>query len=481
MIQKLFGQTLVYGISAVLPRMLTFLLVILHTTYLDSPIIYGRLTVVFSWMMLLNVILTYGMETAFFRFLNDSKYKKNSVKTTASISLIVSSILFYLIIILYQNYIAKQLEIQVEFLHYLAIILVLDTLTVIPFANLRAEGKSIKFALLKTLNVIIYSSFNILFLIILPKFYSKFELLDKIYIENFQLDYILIANIIASGFVLMGLSSFYFKITRGFDIQLLKKMLKYGHPVMLAGIAFSINEHFDKILVQKLALEGEKVAGAYGACYKLALFMTLFATAFRLGIEPFFFSKAKDKDAKETYCAITKLFTLLGCCILVVITTLLPFLKEIMIRDHAYWFAVDCIPVILIANLLLGIYHTISVWYKITDQTIYAAYISIGAAIITIVTNYILIPKHSYWGSAIATILAYGIMLISSGILGSQKYPINYNWTKITLYLLSSSSCSAIIYYSLNSNYYYTIPIAFLFILTLLWLEKKFIQQIIKP
>ncbi len=234
---------------------------------------------------------------------------------------------------------------------------------------------------------------------------------------------------------------------------------------MVAGLAFAVNEHFDKILLGYLLPENlaKSEVGAYSACYKLGLFMVLFATAFRLGIEPFFFSHAKNENAPQTYALITKYFVILGSLILLGVIVFADVLKLMLLHDKAYWEAMKVVPLIILANFFLGIYNNLSVWYKLTDQTKIGAYISIVGAIVTLVLNYFLIPKYSYYGSAIATISAYGSMMLISYILGNKYYPIPYDMNKIGAYLGVSIVFSIFHFTDSERNYYVGIPLTFNF------------------
>jgi O-antigen/teichoic acid export membrane protein len=275
---------------------------------------------------------------------------------------------------------------------------------------------------------------------------------------------------------------FYLKINYQFDKTLWKKMIVYGTPILISGLAFAINEHFDKILLERIlgSERGLFDSGAYSACYKLALFMTLFATAFRMGIEPFFFSHADSKNAPKTYATITQYFVIFGSLILIIVITFSEFLKEFMIKNSEYWEAMVVVPIILLANLCLGIYHNLSVWYKITDRTRFGAYISIAGAILTLVLNFVLIPKYSYLGSAIATLVAYGVMMILSWYYGKKYYPIPYNLKKIGMYLVLSIGFSVLSFYVFDSNYMISIPLLFGFLVILYASEKKELKQILR-
>jgi len=436
--KSLFKQTAIYGLATVLPRMFSFILVPLYT---DPKVLnveeYGEVSIIFSWLVFFNVILSYGMETSFFRFFSKEDHK--NVVSTSTISLFWSSIAFLIIALLGRNYLAKASNIEVEYIVYTIWILVLDALVIIPFSKLRAEKRPMFYALIKVGNVALNLFLNLFFLLWLPKLAanSPNSFISTIYFENFQVGYIFVANIMASFVTFAVLSPSYFKMKWDFDKQLWKKMMQYSLPVMVAGIAFAINETFDRILLDYILPENIAKAeiGAYSACYKLALFMTLFATAFRLGIEPFFFSHSSNENASKTYAQITKYFVIFGSIILLVVVVFADVLKMLIIRDASYWEAMKVVPLIILANFFLGIYNNLSVWYKLTDKTKMGMYISIVGAIITLVLNFLLIPIWSYMGSAIATISAYGTMMLVSYYLGNKYYPIPYDMKKIMSYL----------------------------------------------
>lgn len=436
--KSLFKQTAIYGLATVLPRMFSFILVPLYT---DPKVLnveeYGEVSIIFSWLVFFNVILSYGMETSFFRFFSKEDHK--NVVSTSTISLFWSSIAFLIIALLGRNYLAKASNIEVEYIVYTIWILVLDALVIIPFSKLRAEKRPVFYALIKIGNVALNLFLNLFFLLWLPKLAANSPegFISTIYFENFQIRYIFVANIIASLATFAILSPSYLKMNWHFDVQLWKKMMQYSLPVMIAGIAFAINETFDRILLDYILPEdiAKTEIGAYSACYKLALFMTLFATAFRLGIEPFFFSHSSNENASKTYAEITKYFVIFGSIILLVVVVFADVLKMFIIRDASYWEAMKVVPLIILANFFLGIYNNLSVWYKLTDKTKMGMYISIAGAIITLVLNFVLIPIWSYMGSAIATISAYGSMMLISYYLGNKYYPIPYDMKKILGYL----------------------------------------------
>ncbi|CDF81188.1 polysaccharide biosynthesis protein [Formosa agariphila KMM 3901] len=482
-LQRLFKQTFIYGLATVLPRMLNFFLVPLYTSpgVLNSVAEYGTVSVIFSWFVIFNVVLAYGMETAFFRFFNKEK-NQDEVVGTSTISLILSSLGFFALALIFQNQIAYITEIKVEYIKLVIWILLLDALVIIPFAWLRANEKSMTYAIIKIINVAINLGLNLFFLLALNDWSYHVEILDSICRENYQINYIFIANLIASAVTLLLLLSFYVKVKYNFNTDLWKRMMRYAFPVLIAGLAFSVNETFDRILLSKLLPESiaDTQVGMYSACYKLALFMTLFATAYRLGIEPFFFSHAKTENPQKNYAKILEFFVTIGSLILLGVIVFADLLKVIVIRSEDYWEAMSVVPIILLAYLFLGMYHNLSVWYKITDRTKFGAYISIFGAVVTLVLNFWLIPIISYRGSAIATLAAYGSMVLLSYYFGRKYYPIPYNIKKISAYILVSVTFSIISFYFFRENYVVGIGLLSVYMLIIYKFEKQDIQSLLK-
>lgn len=479
--KSLFKQTAIYGLATVLPRMLSFILVRLHTDLMPAAN-YGEITTLMAYMVFLNVFLSYGMETSFFRFYNKEE-DKSTVIETSSISVFWSSLAFLAIALLLKDTIANLINVRVDYVIYAIWILVLDALSVIPFAKLRALQKPKMFAFVKFLNVGINLSFNFFLLYYLPKIALAFpnSFLASIYIENFQIGYILLANVLASLITFFCFFPDYFKLNWKFNLDLWKQMLKYGYPILIAGLAFGVNEHLDKILLDVFSVSKADI-GAYGACYKLGLFMVLFRTAYSLGIEPFFFNHAKEKNATQTFADITKYFVIVGSLMSLCIIVFIDLLKIILIDNNEYWQAIKVVPLIVLANFFLGIYTNLSVWYKLTDKTKMGMYISIVGAIITLALNFLLIPIWSYMGSAIATISAYGTMMLISYYLGNKYYPIPYDMKKIMSYLGISILLSGISFYIpiLRETYVFGILAIIFFGYFIYKNEKEVILKIIK-
>lgn len=480
--KSLFKQTAIYGLATVLPRMLSFLLVRLYTGILPTGE-YGEVSIVLSWMVFFNVVLSYGMETAFFRFYNSETDKENVI-ATSTISIFWSSIIFIFGALIFRGTLASLANVDVQYITYAIWILVLDALVIVPFSKLRANQKPMLYAVIKIGNVAVNLALNLFFLLLLPKIAasSPNSFIGNLYVANYEIGYIFVSNLAASLLTLVVLSPNYLFLTRKFDAVLWKKMMRYGLPILVAGIAFAVNEHFDKILLGYWLPESiaKSEVGAYSACYKLGLFMVLFATAFRLGIEPFFFSHSKSENAPQTYAMITKYFVIFGSLILLGVIVFADVLKFLLLDNKTYWEAMKVVPLIILANFFLGIYNNLSVWYKLTDRTKMGAYISIVGAVLTLALNYLLIPKFSYYGSAIATIVAYGSMMLISYVLGNRYYPIPYDMEKIGGYLGLSIVFSAISFYGFRENYLVGISLLLVFVYFVYHNEKATILSIIK-
>lgn len=480
LLQKLFKQTFIYGIATVVPRMLSFLLIPLYTYYLPTEG-FGEVAIVFAWIAVFNVLLAYGMETSFFRFFHQENFKKDVV-ATSSISLVISTGIFLVLGFLLKDVISQATAIAPHYIVYVLLILGLDALVIIPFAWLRATERPKAFAAIKIGNVAVNLGLNLFFIIYLPKLATENAIFEGIYKPDFEIAYIFISNLIASGLTLLVMLRFYLKLSYRFNPELWKNMISYGTPILIAGIGFVINEVFDKILLGWLLPEdiAKSEVGAYSACYRLALFMTLFATAFRMGIEPFFFSHSKEKNSVQTYALITKYFVIFGSAILVVVTVFSDLLKLLLIQDSSYYEAMTVVPMILMANLFLGIYHNLSVWYKVSDRTRFAAYISIFGAVITLVLNFWLIPYYSYLGSAIATMAAYGSMMLLSFYFGRKFYPVPYDLKRIGSYLLLSIVFSVVYFYVFRNNYYLGSILILIFFALIYYAEKDQLKQLLK-
>lgn len=450
---------------------MNFILVPLHTVELETAS-YSDNTTFYVYAAFFNVLLTYGMETAFFRFFNLNK-EKDKVFSTTLISLTVTTLLFLTLVIVFNSELAALVNLNQTYFNLLIGVLVLDALVVAPFAYLRATGRPIKFTGIKLTNIAIYVILNYFFLWAIPKFNIDFPGYDP----NDLVQYIFWANLMASISTLLLLSPYFFRTKLQFSMPIFKQLLNYGLPIMVAGLAYVINENFDKWLLPEML--GKSINGAYSGCYKIAVFMTIFIQAFRLGAEPFFFNHAKELNAKETYARIMKYFVICGSLMFVFTVAYLNLFKELIVPDESYWIAIDIVPIVLLANLCLGIYFNLAIWYKLTDKTRFGMYISIVGAIITIAFNYIMIPKIGFMASAWATLLAYGSMMLISYQMGKKYYPVPYDVLRIGSYLILATIISAISYYGFNDNYIVSTVLLLVFLGVVFLFEKKEIKQLL--
>ncbi len=480
--KNLFKQTLIYGLATVLPRIISFLLNPLYIYYLEDKSQMGIVSVLFSYLVFCNVFLSYGMETAFFRFFN-KEADKNKVISTSTISLFWSTLGFLVLALLFRNTLAHTTGFAVEYITYALWIVAFDALAIIPFSKLRAERKPMQYAVIKIGNVSLQILLSVFFLAFLPQ-WAKSDpsgFLATLYYPNFQIGYIFIANLMASLATFLVLIPNYTQIRWQFDFALWKQMMRYGYPILFAGIAFAINEHFDKILLDWFHVPLADI-GAYSACYKIGMFMVLFRTAYSLGIEPFFFSHAGNENAPQTYATITKYFVIFGSFISLAVIAFIDLLKQPLVPNAAYWDAIKVVPLIVFANFFLGIYTNLSVWYKLIDKTLFGAYISFVGALVTLALNYLLIPKYSYYGSALATIAAYGSMMIISYQWGKKKYPIPYDFYRIFSYLGLSIGLSVLAFYVdyIRDNYPLKVLLLLVFLFFIYRSEKESLLRILR-
>ncbi|MFK5957519.1 MAG: polysaccharide biosynthesis C-terminal domain-containing protein [Lutibacter sp.] len=480
-LKRFFKDTIIYGIAAVLPRVINFLLVRVHTDALPANN-YAENTNFYIWAALFSVLLTFGMETAFFRFYK-AEEKKDSLISTAFISVFVSAVLFVLIAFLFSDFFTQIFDFGGNPLQLKLLIgiLAIDTLAVIPFAYLRASNRPIRYTIIKLINVVIIVSINLLFLKFIPQFLNEGKsiplFLNNLFNSTQIVNFIFIANIVGSAISLLLLLPYLLKFNWSFNTVLFKKMLSYSWPIAVAGVAYVINENLDKILIGKLI--DKNAMGIYAACYKLAIFMNLYIMAFRLGAEPFFFNHADKKDAKKTYAKILNYFIIVGALVFVGIVVFIDILKQLFINE-AYWEAIVIVPIVLLANLFLGVYHNLAIWYKLTDKTRYAMLFSIVGALITILMNVVLIPKIGFIASAWATLAAYGTMMVLSYFIGKKHYPVPYNLKKIGSYLIASIVISFVSFQYFRENYLVSVALVLAFGVLIFWNEKKELFTILK-
>lgn len=470
-LKRFFQDTVIYGLATVLPRVMGIILVRLHTDVLPTEG-YSGVALFYVGAAFLNILFTLGMETAFFRFFAKSE-KKEKVYSTTLITLTVSTFICGILVFIFRGNLAAILDIPIYYFEYLLGIVLLDTLVVAPFAYLRAKSQALLFTGIKMVNLFVFVGLNFFFLWAIPKFNLVFEWYDT----NDLRAYIFIANLAASAVTFLCMLPQFFKVKITFDKAIFKKLWEYGWPVMIAGLAFAIISQLDKWFVDNI---NKEIGGAYAACYKLAVFMTIFIQAFRLGAEPFFFNQAKEKNAPTTYAIILKYFVIVGGLGLLLITTFVDLIKEMLVNDSSYHIAMEIVPYILLANLFLGIYHNLAIWYKLTDQTKYGMYFSIIGAAVTIVINVVFIPVFDFMASAYAAVAAFGTMMIISYLVGRKKYPIPYEINRIGGYLAIATILSFISFYYFRANYWISAILLGVFVTLVFVLEKKQLKHILR-
>ncbi len=458
-IKKLAGQTAIYGVPTIIGRFLNYLLVPLYT-YNIATQNYGVVSELYAYISFLMIILTYGMETAFFRYTQTEK-DKGVVYNTAMLSLFVSTTLFLVITFIFINPISSALEYSdnKNYILLFLLILALDALRAIPYALLRVKQKAARFAMIKSIDIFSNIFFNLFFILLCPTLYKSGNILITSWFNpNDLVLYIFVSNFLASLIAALLLLPEYLKFSFNFDFKLLKKMLAYGLPVMIGGLAGMVNETFDRIALKHLVTIPEGITdaqaisdykmsqiGIYGACYKLSIIISLFIQAFKFAAEPFFFSKMQQKDAKESYSSIMTIFVIFLCIIFLGVMGYIDIFKYFVGSDYRVGLGV--VPILLGANLFLGIYYNLSIWYKVTDKTIYGAYIAIIGAVITLILNYILVPIMGYMGAAWTTFICYFTIAVLCYLIGQKHYPVNYNLKHITLYILLSFCLYALMFF----------------------------------
>ena len=422
-------------------RLVSFLLTKLYVGKF-SPSVYGIFTNLYSWAAMLNAVLAFGMETTYFRYLQKHDHDRAKVYNNSFTIILFTTALFVITMHLFSANIATWLNngsYHTDFnryVRYFAWILAADALAVIPFARLRAEGRPIRFGILKLVNVVTFIGFNLLFIVTIPWLIQQGGTYPAYFASWYRdgwVGYVFLSNLIASGLTLVLLLPEIAKLRPRLDRKLAMDMFSYSLPVLIANISFIINEHIDKIMIPKLlpGAVGDRDLGIYGAVSKIAVFLSIAVQAFRLGAEPFFFSYSKNKNAPRTYALIMDYFVIAMVLVMVGITVNIEWLKYFIEggspEERAqYWSGLHIIPILLFNYVLLGIYMNLSIWYKLTDQTRFGLYISGIGAIITIVLNIILIPRYSYVGAVWVTAIAYGAMVVISYLWGQQRYPIPY-------------------------------------------------------
>jgi len=426
-IRKLAGQTAVYGLSSIVGRVLNYFLVPLHTGIFSSSE-YGVISEFYAYVAFFAVMLTFGLETTFFRFVNKSEDKEKTFNQAFSLVLIINAV-FLTSAILFSDQIAAWMLFPEysEYVIWFACILTFDATTSILLAKLRFQEKATRFVFIQLTSVGVNIILNLFFLLYLIEDYP-----------GIGIGFIFLANLLSSAikpfFLYRELAQFRFVLEK----SMLWAMFVFAVPLAIAGLAGIVNETIDRILLKRILLHrgqdyAESQVGIYSACYKLSILITLFVQAFRYAAEPFFFSQAKQENRDKTYSKVMTWFVITVTLMFLVISLNLDLFKWFIPKEE-YHVGLVVVPILLLANCCLGIYYNQSIWYKLADKTHFGAILAIGGAIITVVLNVLLIPEFGYVGSAWATLVCYATMMVASYVLGRMYYPIHYNIRKFVLY-----------------------------------------------
>jgi O-antigen/teichoic acid export membrane protein len=439
-IRQLFGQTAIYGLGTVLPRLLNYLLLTPFFTRIFLLGEYGIITELYAYVVFLMIILTYGMETGFFRFASE-KHDWKRIYSTTLLSVFVTSGVFVVCVYIFSKSIAYGLDYSThpEYIRWIALIVSIDAFTAIPFARLRLKERALKFAIIKILSVVLNIFLNFIFLWFIPNHYERWDwdIIGLIYNKNIGVGYVFISNLIASIFTLIMLTGEIINVKILFDRLLWLKMINYSFPVLLSGLAGTVNEALDRILLKHL-LTGElnplEQLGIYGANYKIAVLMTLFVQMFRYASEPFYFSRYKETGSLKLFADIMKYFVISGLIIYMVVILYLDIFKYFI--GSGFHEGLKIVPVIMLANLMLGVFFNLSIWYKLINLTWYGALLTGIGALITLLINWMFVPHYGYIASAWAHLICYTTMVIISYYLGIRYLRINYDVRRILLYII---------------------------------------------
>lgn len=447
-IKKLAGQTAIYGLSSIIGRLLNYLLVPFYTRIFSTQE-YGVVSELFAYVSFIMILFTYGMETSFFHF-TQKEENNDKVYTTGFVSLFGSSLFLSGLMILFSSSIANWIQYpkHPEYVTWFAGILALDTLAALPFARLRQQNKAKRFATVKVINILFNIGFNVFFLVLCPNWADEKGLFgtlaDWCYSPKIGVGYVFISNLLASFITLLFLIPQFKEIRFAaknpfgkFDTALWKQMIVYGFPLLIAGFAGMINETFDRAVYKYLAPDKSMALtqlGIYSACYKLSIIMTLFVQTFRYAAEPFFFSQFKKENNKLVYARVMNYFVIACSFIFLLVMLYIDIFKFFIGEDFRRGLAV--VPVLLMANLCLGIFYNLSMWYKLTGQTRFGAYFSIFGAVLTILLLWWLIPMIGYMGAAWATLIVYAAIMVLSYITGQKYYPVPYDLPRIFTYIV---------------------------------------------
>lgn len=493
-LKKLASETAIYGVSSILGRLLSYLLIILHTAvFVDSE--YGAITNLYAYTAFFNVLCTFGMETAFFRYASKHQDRKDQIFSQANIFVLSLSILITALIFFNSHDIALWLEYQgnEEYIQWLAMIILIDAVVAIPFARVRLENRPKFFAIVRVSSIVLTIVLNIVFLYVFPgvsqqKFLGFLKpIIDGIYDPDLGVGYVFLANLFGNAIMIIFLWKYLFSLRINFEWSEIKLMLIYATPILITGLAGMTNEQLDKILLRELWPDGfldknaEEALGIYGACFKLSVFMLLAIQAFRYAGEPFFFSNARDKQAPELFAKVMYYFVLLSLVIFVGVSLNVGLIGSIFLRNPEYRIGLYVVPYLLLGKLFFGIYVNLSIWYKLTGQTMFGTYFSLVGAALTILGNFLLIPVIGFLGSAIASIMAYVGMSVVCFWFGKKYFPIPYPVKSILIHIAAATGLIILFFQipfiNADMEYVIGILITIIYVMVLFFMEKDRIRK----
>ena len=474
-IKKLFGEIAIYGLSSIIGRLLNYLLVPLYTYVFINPADYGVVSELYAWVAFLIVILTFGMETAFFKFIQNEGDQKNVFSTALSALLSLNSVFFLVVLLFYQNIASLLLyEDHGEYIVMLGAIVSIDAISALPLAKLRAEEKAKRFSIIQLSSIAVNIILNVIFLLFCFDYNNPEQGVFYIFLAN------LIASLVKPIFLLKS-----FTLIRGIDRSLLKRMLVFSFPLAIAGFAGIINETLDRILLKQMLYNPENPSsldyaeaqvGIYSASYKLAMLIAILLQAYRYAAEPFFFSQMKNQDRNKIYSQIMNVFIAFVCGIFLLVTLNIDIFKY-FIQNETYWVGLQVVPILLMANIFLGVYYNQSIWFKLSGKTKFGAYIALFGASLTVLINILYIPKFGYMACAWATLIVYFTQMVISYILGQRHYPIPYNLKKFIFYISLALALYFLSPYikvdNFTVNLFIQNSLLLMFVLTAVYIERR--------
>lgn len=429
-LKSLAKDTVIYGLSSIVGRFLNYLLVPLYTAKMSAASGgYGVVTNVYSYTALLLVILVYGMETTLFRYSTKEGEDPKRVYSTILTSVGFTSLLFVALVLSFLSPISGAMGYAEypEYIGVMAVVVAMDAFQAIPFSFLRQQKKALKFAALKFLFIVINISLNLLYFVALPALYTSYpDAVGAIYSPEVGVGYVFYLNLVCTSIVMLCLIPELRGFKWVFDWSLFKRMIAYSSPILLLGIAGVLNQNADKIMFPFLyeQVDAKSQLGIYGAASKIAMIMAMILQAFRYAYEPFVFDKSRDKDSKETYAVTMKYFVIFTLLAFLVVVAYLDIIKYIIAPD--YWEGLKVVPIVMVAEIMMGVYFNLSFWYKLTEQTIWGAVFSgIGCAVLLGV-NVLFVPQYGYMACAWGGVAGYGTAMLLSYFVGQKKYPIAY-------------------------------------------------------